>query len=135
MSGSDNGLIFAGKLSKFEIRDSCIFENDVKTTVFYAEVGSNITISNCTVDMISVNSGVNTDSLSPSPNNFFHMFKLLNTGKCYGTFDVVEGITFDLPTPEPTQSLTPKRCLNIFTCKQNNKKSSILELLIYLLQE
>ena len=121
-TGNNEGLIKVW-ICQLEIRDTCIYGNVNKLPTFFAlDASSMITVYNCTVDDKSSNIEINTNNILPSPNSFFNMLKLMNTGKCYGTFDIVEGITFELPTPEPTQSQTPKHCINALTCKHTNKK-------------
>ena len=118
----DNGIICSDN-SEVEISGTCIFQNEPFTKTFFCFSSNDIiTLINCTIDNFETNVNIIKDSLSPSPKSFFHMLKLMNTGKCYGTFDIVEGITFDPPTPEPTQSPTPRVHINGCTCKLVKRK-------------
>ena len=87
---------------------------------FYSHNNYPITLINCTIDDYNTPTYLITDSISSPSGSFINVLKLLNTGNCYGTYDVVDEIPFVPPTPDPTPRPTVNRNLKIITCTHSN---------------
>ena len=121
----ERGLVYVAA-SNCVIEDCCLVDN--KGNLYATGKSATIKFINCTIDQPEgVISGVEI-SLTPEF-SFIHGLKLLNTGNCYGTYDVLDELTPEIPTPEQT----PKRTVNMCnkTC-QVNKTNVISALLIKL---
>ena len=108
-------------------------ENTSPNKIFSVYESGSYEFINCTVgsdqfDNIASNK-FNTVSLTPE-SEFINALKLLNTGNCYGTYDIIGSLIPDIPTPEQT----PHATKNLFakTCKLKSTFKNIIYLTQFL---
>ena len=66
-------------------------------------------------------------------NTFIVALNLLNTGNCYGTYDVIDTLIPIIPTPNETPIPTKNLNIIIFSCKNNKSRFMNLSYITLLL--
>ena len=112
ISNYANKELFDNEATKFTIRKSCILNNECSNTYFYRKGESEYEIIECILDCgeETTQDYIKTDSMHTS-NTFIVALNLLNTGNCYGTYDIIGTLTPIIPTPQETPN--PTKNLNI----------------------
>ena len=134
---SAGAKLFNNEAKKFIIKGSCILNNQCNNNFFYRNGNQQYEIINCTLDCKGKMSGnyFITGSMYSS-NTFIVALNLLNTGNCYGTYDVIGTLTPIIPTlgtltpiiPTPNETPIPTKNLYIIECSCKNNKSRFMNL-------
>ena len=127
ISNSAQNQLFYNQVPRLVIKDSCLLDNKCPSDYFYHVGSSQYEIINCTLDCKGKMSGnyFITGSMYAS-SSFIVALNLLNTGNCYGTYDVINSLTPIIPTPNKTPN--PTKNLYILSCSCQRNKSILLSL-------
>ena len=134
ISNSAGSMLFFNKATKLTIKESCILNNECSNTYFYHEGNSQYEITECTLDCEeeTTQNYITTNSMYAS-NSFVVALNLLNTGNCYGTYDIIGTLTPIIPTPNETPIPTKNLNIIVFSCKNNKSKKIYLSYLTSIL--
>ena len=127
VSNYAGSMLFSNEAHALTIKNSCILNNECSNNCFQHAENSQYEIIECTLDCEEEISGdyYMTEYMHAS-SSFIVALNLLNTGNCYGTYDVIGTLTPIIPTPQETPY--PTKNLYILSCSCQRNKSIFLSL-------